>query len=39
LLFAGEFEAKKQPRLHLDTFAALNHPTAVLVQVGSGPLQ
>jgi glycosyltransferase involved in cell wall biosynthesis len=39
LLFAGKFVVKKQPLLLLDAFAALNHPTAVLVLVGSGPLE
>lgn len=39
LLFAGKFEAKKQPLLLLEAFAALHHPTAVLVLVGSGPLE
>lgn len=39
LLFAGKFEPKKQPLLLLDAFLALNHPEAVLVFVGSGPLE
>lgn len=38
LLFAGKFELKKQPLLLLRAFAALAHPTAVLVFVGAGAL-
>ena len=39
LLFAGKFEAKKRPLDLLEAFAALRHPTAVLVFVGAGPLE
>jgi glycosyltransferase involved in cell wall biosynthesis len=39
LLFAGKFEAKKRPLDLLEAFAALHHPTAVLVFVGAGPLE
>lgn len=39
VLFAGKFEAKKRPLDLLQAFAALQHPTAVLVFVGAGPLQ
>ena len=38
-LFAGKFEAKKRPLDLLEAFAALRHPTAVLVFVGAGPLE
>ncbi|MCP9825028.1 glycosyltransferase family 4 protein [Synechococcus sp. EJ6-Ellesmere] len=39
VLFAGKFEAKKRPLDLLAAFAALQHPTAVLVFVGAGPLE
>ena len=39
VLFAGKFEAKKRPLDLLEAFAALRHPTAVLVFVGAGPLE
>lgn len=39
VLFAGKFEDKKRPLDLLQAFAALQHPTAVLVFVGAGPLQ
>ena len=39
VLFAGKFEAKKRPLDLLEAFAALHHPTAVLVFVGAGPLE
>ena len=39
VLFAGKFEAKKRPLDLLHAFVALQHPTAVLVFVGAGPLQ
>jgi len=39
VLFAGKFEAKKRPLDLLAAFAALHHPTAVLVFVGAGPLE
>jgi len=39
VLFAGKFEAKKCPLDLLQAFTALQHPTAVLVFVGAGPLQ
>lgn len=39
LLFAGKFETKKRPLDLLEAFAALHHPTAVLVFVGAGPLE
>jgi glycosyltransferase involved in cell wall biosynthesis len=39
LLFAGKFEAKKRPLDLLEAFAALRHPTAVLVFVGTGSLE
>jgi glycosyltransferase involved in cell wall biosynthesis len=39
VLFAGKFEAKKWPLDLLAAFAALCHPTAVLVFVGAGPLE
>lgn len=39
LLFAGKFEAKKQPLLLLQAFLALDHPEAVLVFVGAGSLE
>ena len=39
VLFAGKFETKKRPLDLLEAFAALRHPTAVLVFVGAGPLE
>jgi glycosyltransferase involved in cell wall biosynthesis len=39
VLYAGKFEAKKRPLDLLTAFAALHHPTAVLVFVGAGPLE
>lgn len=39
LLFAGKFEARKRPHNLLAAFAALQHPTAVLVLVGAGALE
>lgn len=39
VLFAGKFEAKKRPLDLLTAFAALQHPSAVLVFVGAGPLE
>ncbi|MEO1002592.1 MAG: glycosyltransferase family 4 protein [Cyanobacteria bacterium J06638_7] len=39
LLFAGKFESKKRPLDLLEAFAALRHPTAVLVLVGAGALE
>ncbi len=39
VLFAGKFEAKKRPLDLLEAFAALHHPSAVLVLVGAGPLE
>ena len=38
VLFAGKFEAKKRPQDLLAAFAALQHPTAVLVLLGAGAL-
>ncbi|MCP9915828.1 glycosyltransferase family 4 protein [Cyanobium sp. ATX 6F1] len=39
VLIAGKFEPKKQPLQLLAAFAALNHPTAVLLLVGAGVLE
>lgn len=39
VLFAGKFEAKKRPLDLLNAFAALHHPTAVLVLLGAGALE
>ncbi len=39
VLFAGKFEAKKRPLDLLEAFAALCHPTAVLVLLGAGALE
>lgn len=39
VLFAGKFEAKKRPFDLLEAFAALDHPSAVLVLVGAGVLE
>ncbi len=39
VLFAGKFEAKKRPLDLLEAFAALRHPSAVLVFVGTGALE
>lgn len=39
VLFAGKFEPKKRPLDLLEAFAALCHPSAVLVFVGAGPLE
>jgi glycosyltransferase involved in cell wall biosynthesis len=39
VLFAGKFEAKKRPLDLLEAFAAMHHPTAVLVLVGAGRLE
>ncbi|MGB7564419.1 MAG: glycosyltransferase family 4 protein, partial [Prochlorococcaceae cyanobacterium] len=39
VLFAGKFEARKQPLQLLEAFAALDHPTAVLVLLGAGALE
>ena len=38
VLFAGKFESKKRPLDLLQAFAALRHPSAVLVFVGAGAL-
>ena len=38
VLFAGKLEAKKRPFDLLEAFAALRHPSAVLMFVGAGPL-
>lgn len=38
VLFAGKFEIKKRPLDLLAAFIALEHPSAVLVYVGAGPL-
>jgi glycosyltransferase involved in cell wall biosynthesis len=39
VLFAGKFEAKKRPLDLLAAFAALQHPTAMLMFVGAGRLE
>jgi glycosyltransferase involved in cell wall biosynthesis len=39
VLFAGKFEPRKRPLDLLAAFAALDHPTAVLVLVGAGALE
>lgn len=39
VLFAGKFETKKRPLDLLEAFAALRHPSAVLVFVGAGALE
>ena len=39
LLFTGKFIAKKRPLDLLEAFLALDHPSAVLVLVGAGPLE
>jgi glycosyltransferase involved in cell wall biosynthesis len=39
VLFAGKFETKKRPLDLLKAFAALRHPSAVLVFVGAGALE
>lgn len=39
VLFAGKFEGKKRPLDLLQAFAALRHPSAVLVFVGAGALE
>lgn len=39
LLFTGKFIAKKRPLDLVEAFLALNHPSAVLVLVGAGPLE
>lgn len=39
VLFAGKFEAKKRPLDLLEAFGALQHPSAVLVLLGSGALE
>ena len=39
VLFAGKFETKKRPLDLLQAFAALRHPSAVLVFVGAGALE
>lgn len=38
VLFCGKFEPKKRPLDLLEAFLALNHPEAVLLYVGAGPL-
>ena len=39
MLFAGKFETKKRPLDLLQAFAALRHPSAVLVFIGAGALE
>jgi glycosyltransferase involved in cell wall biosynthesis len=39
VLFAGKFEAKKQPHLLLDAFLRTDLPSATLLMVGDGPLR
>ncbi len=39
VLFTGKLIAKKRPLDLLEAFLALDHPTAVLVLVGAGPLE
>ncbi len=39
VLFAGKFEPKKRPLDLLEAFVSLEHPSAVLVFVGAGPLE
>jgi glycosyltransferase involved in cell wall biosynthesis len=39
VLFVGKFETKKRPLDLLEAFAALRHPSAVLVFVGAGALE
>jgi glycosyltransferase involved in cell wall biosynthesis len=38
-LFAGKLEEKKNPALLIEAFRLLNHPKAILLIVGNGPME